>query len=286
MTLTWPIIIAVAAVLLAPLVGGLLRGLDRKLTARMQGRLGPPLTQPFYDFGKLVGKSRSVSSRASIAWVWSYFLLTLTAFALFFLGQDLLVVFFILAFAGGALAFGALSARSPYARFGANRELLQMLSYEPILLLAAVAIYFQTGGFTVYSVFEANQPLLPFLPLVFVAVLVALGIKMRKSPFDIAASEHAHQELVRGVYTEYSGPYLALIELTHWYELVLLMAFLALFWVQPLWVGVLIAFAAYFLELWIDNIAARLRWSWMLGASWGVGIGFIVANLVLLSVLL
>lgn len=285
--MTWEIAVAAAAVAVigAPLVGGLLRGLDRKLTARLQGRIGPPITQPFYDFGKLVGKSPAVSSRMSMVWAWSYFLLTLTAFTLFFLGQDLLVVFLILAFAGGALAFGALSARSPYARFGANRELLQMLAYEPILLLAAVAVYFQTGKFTVYSVLEANQPLLPYLPLVFVAVLVALGIKLRKSPFDIAASEHAHQELVRGVYTEYSGRFLALIELTHWYELILLLAFITLFWVQPLWVGLLIALGVYFLEIWIDNMAARLRWSWMVGTSWIVGIGFIVVNLVLLSTL-
>lgn len=283
--MTWPIVVAVAAVLLAPLVGGLLRGLDRKITARLQGRMGPPVIQPFYDFGKLVGKSCVVSSRASMAWAWSYFLLTLTAFTLFFLGQDLLVVFLILAFAGSALAFGALSSRSPYARFGANRELLQILACEPILLLAAVAIYFQTGNFTVYSVLEANQPLLPYLPLVFVAVLIALGIKMRKSPFDIAASEHAHQELVRGVYTEYSGRFLALMELTHWYKIVLLLAFIALFWAQPLWVGVLIALGAYVLELWLDNISARLRWSWMLGVSWSLGVGFIVVNLVLLSVM-
>jgi formate hydrogenlyase subunit 4 len=282
--MTWPIIVAVAAVLLAPLVGGLLRGLDRKITARLQGRIGPPVVQPFYDFGKLVGKSRVVSSKASMAWAWSYFLLTLTAFTLFFMGQDLLVVFLILAFAGGSLAFGALSARSPYARFGANRELLQILACEPILLLAAVAVYFQTGKFTVCSILEANQPLLPYLPLVFVAVLIVLGIKMRKSPFDIAASEHAHQELVRGVYTEYSGRFLALMELTHWYKIVLLLAFIALFWAQPLWVGVLIALGAYFLELWLDNIAARLRWSWMLGVSWSLGVGFVVVNLVLLSV--
>lgn len=52
--MTWEIAVAVAAVAVvgAPFVGGLLRGLDRKLTARLQGRIGPPITQPFYDFGK------------------------------------------------------------------------------------------------------------------------------------------------------------------------------------------------------------------------------------------
>ncbi|MFY9194518.1 MAG: NADH-quinone oxidoreductase subunit H, partial [Methanoculleus sp.] len=44
--------------ILAPVAGGLIAGLDRKLTARMQGRVGPPLLQPFYDVGKLFEKER------------------------------------------------------------------------------------------------------------------------------------------------------------------------------------------------------------------------------------
>ena len=38
-------------------VGGtLLNGLDRKIYAKMQKRIGPPIAQPFYDFMKLMGK--------------------------------------------------------------------------------------------------------------------------------------------------------------------------------------------------------------------------------------
>lgn len=277
------LIIAVLALILAPLAGGLMVGIDRKITARLQGRMGPPLLQPFYDFYKLTSKTSVVATRGIMVWAWSYLLLTMTAFALFFLGQDLVVIFLILAFAGGALAYGALSVRSPYSHFGAHRELLQMLSYEPILLLTAVAIALQAKTFTVEGILNFENPLLPALPLVFVAVTIALGIKMRKSPFDIAASEHAHQELVRGVYTEYSGPYLALIHLAHWYELILILAFIALFWAQPLWAGIAIALAAFLLELFIDNLAARLRWSWMVAVSWGLGVGFILLNMALLQ---
>lgn len=275
-------IAALIALVAAPLVGGLLFGIDRKITAHLQGRMGPPLTQPFYDFFKLTGKERVMTGRGPGVWAWAYLLLTMTAVALFFAGQDLLVIVLILAFAGGALAYGALSVRSPYSHFGAHRELLQMLSYEPILLLTAVLFAMQTGKFTVAGVLASETPLLPTLPLAFLAVLIALGIKMRKSPFDIAASEHAHQELVRGVYTEYSGKYLALIQLAHWYELVLVLSLIALFWAQPLWVGVLIAVGVFLLELFIDNLAARMRWSWMISVSWGVGISCIVLNMFVL----
>ncbi|MFZ5898710.1 MAG: respiratory chain complex I subunit 1 family protein [Bacillota bacterium] len=277
-------LIAVAlALFVAPVVGGLLRGIDRRITARMQGRMGPPILQPFYDFFKLLGKSRVVTSRESLIWAWAYLILTVTAVLMLFLGQDLLVMFFVLAFAGASLAFGAFSVKSPYAHLGASREIIQMLSYEPILLLAVVVVFLKTGTFMASGVFALGEPLLPSLPLAFLAVLIALGIKMRKSPFDIAASEHAHQELVRGVYTEYSGPFLALIELTHWYELVLILGFLALFWAHPLWAGVLLALGCFFLELLLDNVAARLRWSWMVAASWVVGVGLIVINILVIQ---
>jgi formate hydrogenlyase subunit 4 len=278
-------LIGLAALALAPFVGGFLRGVDRRITARMQSRIGPPVWQQFYDFLKLYGKARSVTTKASLVWIWGYLLLTMLAVFLLFAQQDLLIIFFVLAFAGACLVFGAFSTRSPYSQIGAHREIMQILSYEPILLLAAVAIFLQTGTFKVSGVFEHGEPLLLSLPLVFLAVLIALTIKMRKSPFDISASEHAHQEIVRGVYTEYSGRSLALIELTHWYELVLLLAFVALFWAQPLWVGVLLALAVYFLELLIDNVEARLQWKWMLSISWAAGVGFILANILLIELI-
>jgi formate hydrogenlyase subunit 4 len=276
------LVLPLVAFLLAPVAGGLLCGIDRRLTARMQGRIGPPILQPFYDFFKLWGKDTLVTTRENLVWAWGYLLLTMVAVFMFFFQQDLLIIFFVLAFAGACLIFGAFSVRSPYSHLGANREILQMLAYEPILLLAAVAIFLKTGTFMITGVFEFGEPLLPYLPLAFVAVLVALGIKMRKSPFDIAASEHAHQEIVRGVYTEYSGRHLALIKLTHWFEIVLILGFIALFWAQPLWIGVVLALGMFVLELLIDNISARLRWAWMLGVSWVVGVGFIMANMVLI----
>jgi formate hydrogenlyase subunit 4 len=273
------------SVVVAPFVGGLLMGIDRKLTARMQGRIGPSIMQPFYDFLKLWGKEPIITSKIPLLWVFGYLGMMITSIVLLAAKQDLLMLVFVLGFGGVCLALGSLSIRSPYSQLGGNRQLLQMLAYEPILLFVAVAIYLKAGSFLIQGTFDSAEPLLPYLPLAFVALFIALVIKVRKSPFDISASEHAHQELVRGVYTEYSRPFLALIELTHWYELVLLSSLVTLFWITPVWIGILIAPFVFFLVLITDNITARLTWSRMLAISLGCGFGLTLINVVGLTLL-
>jgi ech hydrogenase subunit B len=277
----WLIGSAVIAVIVAPLVGGLLRGIDRKLTAHMQGRIGPPIMQPFYDVIKLFGKTPMIAGGAQLVFAYAYLALTITAVVFFALRQDLLVVLFILFFGSLCLPIGALSVKSPYSQLGGHRELLQFLAYEPILLLAAIPIALKANGFPIADIFSYGQPLLPDLWITFIALLIALAIIMRKSPFDISGSEHAHQELVRGVVTEYSGPYLALIEIGHWYEMVLLLSILGLFWVTGSlwWLSIIIALGSWFVMLIVDNINARLTWSWMLRFSWGVGIVLVALNI-------
>jgi NADH:ubiquinone oxidoreductase subunit H len=102
---------------------------------------------------------------------------------------------------------------------------------------------------------------------------------MRKSPFDISTSHHGHQEIVKGVTTEYSGPYFALFHLAEWYEIILLLGIISLFWTNPLWVGILIALAAFLLELLIDNITARMTVGWMVRLSWSVGLILGIINI-------
>ena len=285
MSTGWLIGSVVIAVIVAPLIGGLLRGIDRKLTAHMQGRIGPPIIQPFYDVIKLFGKKPMVAGGAQLAFAYAFLALIITAVVFFALRQDLLVVLFILFFGSLCLPLGALSVKSPYSQLGGHRELLQFLAYEPILLLAAIPIALKSGGFTIANIFEYGQPLLPHLWITFIALLIALAIVMRKSPFDISSSEHAHQELVSGVVTEYSGPYLALIELGHWYEMVLLLSIMGLFWVTGglWWLSIIIALASWFIMLIVDNINARLTWSWMLKFAWGAGISLVALNILFIN---
>ena len=273
------LITIIGALIVAPLIGGLLFGFDRKITARLQGRYGPPIIQPFYDFFKLLGKQHIAVSRLQFIWIYGYLTFMVVSLLFLVLRLDFLLLVFLLGFAGVCFVLGAFSTKSPYAHFGANRELLQILAYEPVLLLLAVGIYAQNGSFLISGIFRQDKPLLFNLWPLFIAVLFILTIKMRKSPFDISTSHHAHQEIVRGTITEYSGPYYALIQLVEWYELVLLLGIIALFWTNPFWVGILIALGAFLLELLIDNIAARLTARWMVRLSWSVGLVLGIINI-------
>lgn len=273
------LITIIGALIVAPLIGGLLFGFDRKITARLQGRYGPPIIQPFYDFFKLLGKQHIAVSKLQFIWIYGYLTFMVVSLLFLVLKLDILLLVFLLGFAGVCFVLGAFSTKSPYAHFGANRELLQILAYEPVLLLLAVGIYAQNGSFLISGIFRQDKPLLFNLWPLFIAVLFILTIKMRKSPFDISTSHHAHQEIVRGTITEYSGPYYALIQLVEWYELVLLLGIIALFWTNPFWVGILIALGAFLLELLIDNIAARLTARWMVRLSWSVGLVLGIINI-------
>jgi ech hydrogenase subunit B len=278
------IAILIATLIAAPLLGGILTGVDRKISARMQNRMGPPLFQPFYDFFKLLGKERLIVNQTQMLYVTGHLFFAVAALGMFVLGQDLLMILFILAFSSIMLIMGAMSVRSPYSKIGAQREIVQIMAYEPVLLLMVVGIYLSTGSFMVAPLFVNmvgfGKPLLYDLPLVFVAFLYILTIKLRKSPFDFSTSHHGHQELIKGITTEFSGPQLALIELTHWYELVLFLGMITMFFAKPVWVGIAIALASYFLEMLIDNISARVTWRWMLQATWLVGIGVALTNIV------
>jgi len=278
-------IIVIATIVLAPIVGGLLFGIDRRITARLQGRFGPPILQPFYDLFKLLGKESIAVSNMQFVWIYAYLILMIASLLCLVLQSDFLVLVFLLGFAGVSLVLGGFSTKSPYSHFGANRELLQILAYEPVLLLLAIAIYAQNGTFLISTIVSNQQPLLLSLWPLFIAVLYVLTIKMRKSPFDISTSHHAHQEIVKGVTTEYSGPFLALYELAEWYEIVLVLGIIVLFWANPLWIGLLIAFAAFLLELVVDNIAARMTARWMVRLSWSVGLTLGILNIAYLYIM-
>lgn len=271
--------IALAVVIVAPILGGILQGADRIITARMQGRVGPPLLQPFYDVFKLLGKEPIAVNRRQVFWGLAYLALIIASLVYFVLGGDLLIIVFVMAFAAIAFVLGGYSVKSPYSHIGSQRELLQMLAYEPVLILMAIAVYLQTGTFMVRQLVNQPEPLLLSMPLVFLALIIILTIKMRKSPFDLSTSHHGHQELIKGITTEYSGPYLAIIEITHWYEQVLVLGLVAMFWIHPIWVGIVLAAVVFLIELVIDNICARLTWDWMIKFTWISGLALCLINL-------
>ena len=257
---------------LAPFVGGLLEGADRIITARMQGRVGPPLLQPFYDLGKLFSKQMIAVNNVQLLLNLSYLVFLAVAGSMLFGGADILMCLFILSTGDMFLIMAASSDSSPFATMGASREMMQMMAYEPLTLLIAVGFYLATGSFLVSEII--TSPISPalFMPGMLLGFLFITAIKLRKSPFDLSTSHHAHQEMVKGLTTEMAGPTLAIMEIAEYYEKILLLGIVGLFIVNrspaswPAAVAVCLLF--YFLEILWDNMSARVKWKTMLGSCW------------------
>lgn len=277
MTLIQILIATIVFAVLAPVVGCFLAGLDRIISARMQGRVGPPLLQPYYDVRKLFEKEDAAVNTSERVYVVCALVFAVLSGGIFFGGGNLLLDVFTVTLSGLFFIMAAYCTRSPYAEMGAARETIQVMSYEPMVLFMAVGFFLATGSFDVAAIASAEEgPAIGNLILIFIGVLFILTIKLRKSPFDLSMSHHAHQEIVRGITTEMSGPTLGLVEIMHWCENVLFLGWIGLFfvWGNPASVILALAIVAlvFFAEIYIDNNFARVKWQLMLKSAWLVAL--------------
>lgn len=285
------LVVCLIYLIAAPFVGCLLDGCDRKLTARMQGRVGPSVYQPWWDFQKLLAKEKLMVNRNQLFLMATYTAFVILSGGLLFSGNDMLLVFFALTTAEIFMVLSAATTSSPYSSMGVNRELIQMVSSEPMVLLTAVGFFMATGTFSVAEIaVKGGLPLICKLPGFFIGFVFILTIKMRKSPFDVSTSHHAHQEMVKGVTTEMSGVTLACETVAAWYEHVMLMGIIGLFCINgTAWsvlLAIAVALAVYFLEILIDNTSARVHWQTMFKLAWGVTIIAAGINMLVLQILL
>ena len=277
---------AILYIVLAPFVGGFIAGVDRRVTARMQGRFGPPILQPFYDVSKLFGKEKITVNNGQDFYILCSLIFMIISGVFFFSGSNLLMMIFTLTAASIFLVLAGFSSNSPYAQVGAERELLQIMSYEPMVLLTAVGFYMVTGSFSVGDVVMSDTFAFPYLAGMFIGYVFIITIKLRKSPFDLSMSHHGHQELVKGLTTEFSGRTLAILEISHWYENVFLLGFIFLFFAKGSLIytvlGVGVVIACYFVEILIDNGFARMKWQFTIKSAWIVTLIFGGGNLFVL----
>ncbi|NOX44481.1 MAG: NADH-quinone oxidoreductase subunit H [Caldiserica bacterium] len=216
-------------------VGFLYKGLDRKLAARLQGRIGPPLRQPVLDVVKLLSKENIVPGTA-VPWLFRaapFLALVAATTALLYLPVgslrpvlsgygDLVLLLYLLAVPALAMALGGFASGSPYAVVGAQREIVMMMSYEFPLAIAAVGIAWRLATLGLSPAFSlatiAANPLWGLVgPLgwigllfLFVALLAVTPAELSKIPFDIPEAE---TEIAGGLLVEYSGANLALFYL-------------------------------------------------------------------------
>lgn len=268
-------------ILLAPVIGGLVYGLERVVRARMQRRIGPPILQPFYDFMKLADKRKMIvhSTHAFLGIV--HFFSLWFALAVLLLGGDLILVIFLHLLSASLLILAGYSTRSIFSHLGANRMAMSILAYEPVLILIAVSVYLLTGSFEASSIFAYDEPLLLKMPLAFVALLLVLPIKMKKSPFDVA---EAHQEITGGVELEYSGIFYEAVYTARWLDQVFCYTLVDLFGASNPLLGLGLVLLTFLYVNALDNSSARVSYKQMLRFSLAVALPVAFINL-LLSIL-
>jgi formate hydrogenlyase subunit 4 len=223
-----PVILAV----IGALFGLLYLGIDRKLVAHMQGRVGPPIIQPFRDVEKLLMKENIIPDGA-IVWLFklapilclmgsAVLLLYIPVFgqkALFESFGDVILLLALLYIPSLAFVVAGFASSSPYATVGGQREMVIMMGYEFPMSVAIVAIAwrilhvadanaFMLSTIASYPIWNLVGPvgIIGTLILLLVLLLVTPG-ELGKVPFDLAEAE---TEIAGGLLVEYSGRNLAL----------------------------------------------------------------------------
>lgn len=218
--------------------GGLLSWFDRKITAWVQFRKGPPLLQPFYDFIKLLIKEIIIPRNAArITFLLapvvatagaaiSGLMILLPAFGISSgFRADIIVIFYMLAVPSFAYIIGAFASGNPLAAVGASREMKLVIGYELTFLLIIATVIYKSGMNIniagIMAVQQANGPFISSISgvLLFIALMMCVQAKLGLVPFDAAEAE---TEIASGFMIEYSGAALAMIKASKYILLLVL----------------------------------------------------------------
>lgn len=272
------IVVQILLIVLAPVLGGLIYGLERKVKARMQRRIGPPIIQPFYDFLKFADKRKMIVHSTHAFLGIMHFISLWFALAVLIMGGDFILIIFLHLLSTALLILGGFSTKSIFSHLGANRSAISVLAYEPVLVIIALSAYILTGSFDVSALYAMDVPVIVKMPLAFIALLIILPIKLKKSPFDIS---EAHQEVVGGVELEYSGIFFEAIYTAKWLDYVFCYLLVYMFAGNDPLLGLLLVMLTFIYINALDNSTARVNYKQMLKFSFWVALPIAFLNLLL-----
>ena len=294
------------------LVGMLLCGIDRKLVARMQKRVGPPILQPMYDFFKLCGKETIVPAAASKTTFMAAPLIGLAAlvviqlfipvfgFTAFSGVADIIVILYLLLIPAMSSMLGGAASGSPYAGVGLSREMVTVISCELPLVLVLLAVARTVGNamgtglcFSLSTIADfqaANGSLIlkgSMIPAA-IAMLMVIPGETGSHPFDAAEAE---TEICEGMLAEYSGAPLGVYKLNHAVKMLTLTSLFVALFLGGLGTGILpldiiimfllcVALTAVSISF-VHAVTARLKIEQIFKYYWTVVSGLALISLVL-----
>lgn len=208
------------------IIGLVASWIDRKVTARVQYRVGPPLLQPLIDIVKLLGKETVIPAGASkatfllapVLGISGVIVVSTILWVNQFFGQgfagDWIVTIYLLTIPSLSLILAGFASRNPLASIGASREMKLVLAYELPFILAVLVPVLHSGSIRLGGILAAQQTGI-FAGsvsgiLALIVVIMCVQAKLALVPFDIPEAE---TEIVEGPIVEYSGPGLAIFKL-------------------------------------------------------------------------
>lgn len=240
--MTWMIVAGVLNVGFVLLVAPLFQGVLRKVTARIQSRQGPPIPQPYFDLLKLLGKEDIESGESPVMQRFAVYLslaTVLTVACLLPMGfsapmngaGDVILLIYLLTLCGICTLLAGLAAGSTYSLVGISREMMSMITLEPLFAIAIIVGTLHTHSFRLDTVLNGSVYAVDGFPfsglIMLVVILMSFQAFVQRVPFDISEAE---TELMEGPLMEYSGPKLALFKYAHMAKLVIYSTlFVALF---------------------------------------------------------
>lgn len=283
---------------LAPLAEGVVR----KVRAIVHSRKGPPLSQAYLDLAKLFAKE-DLAPTTGLVWRLAPAVClgaTLAAALLVPLGPrpplsgsgDIIAFLYVMALAAVAVMLGAFASGNPYAYVGASREMMMVLSVEPVMAIALITAAVKARSLTFPGIvdYHAAAGLSVSMLVAGVAFLLALQAQVGKLPFDIAEAE---QEIMEGPFIERSGPGLALFKLAAHarmllYSSVLVQVFLPLprfgLWPADLAVNLAAVAVLVLLIAFVNAVNPRLRIDQSMGYFSRIVVFVALAGLVFASI--
>lgn len=296
--------------LFVSVIGLILAGIDRKVIAHMQKRIGPPIRQPMFDFLKLMGKETIVPYRAnktvflgapvagfvSLAIVMLF--IPIFGFGSAFSGSaDLIVILYLITISGVALIVGGSASGSPYAGIGISREMVTMMSYELPFVLVLLAIARKVGGgalvFSMDAISNwqaANGSMILHWSMIpaAIALLLVIPAEVGMQPFDVAEAE---TEICEGPLIEYSGAALGVFKLNTAVKMMIMTGLFTSLFFGGIRTGIVVLDVVIFVAICvvvtlvcmtlIHAITARLKIEHLFKFYWTIVAGLALVSLVL-----